>query len=622
MPLVQGKAADLLEESRQGALHSRLGKTYSATHFRPVTAGEYQSWQHSLRALLEALGEAGLGDSHVLLEHSLPRSSLRVDAIVCGSNPDTGRPSYVFVELKQWSHVHSVEGGLVRQHKNDELRLHPADQVRDYCRYVGHSIQLVAEEKELVSGLAYLHNADRRGVKPLLQYTPDRWGRMYTKDDRSELLRDLTLLLDQRRGHEDNVTAAERFLKYPARPSAQFVEIAQDAIHRRELLPLVDQQMAAYQLVRNALTEANESARKKVVIVVGGPGSGKSAIAVSLLGSLEQLDLRGYHATGSRSFTETLRRHLDPKRRTGVRHLFKYNNDFRENRNHGVDIIVSDEAHRLRRSSTPSGSRRNDENAEPQIKELITAARVPVFLLDENQRVRADEVGSVAEIARIAHELGCEVEEINLRGQFRCGGSATFDRWVDCLLGIVDEPPVTWTDLAPDERFEVHVGGSPRDMENWFRKRKKDGQRARMTAGFCWDWPFDHRADEPDIQIGEWRRWWNFRKPQKDGPEHTYWATEEGPRQQVGCVYTAQGFEYDWAGVIFGEDLVWRTDRWVAQRHKSFDKKARENPALFPELVRNAYRVLLTRGMRGVTMFSVDRETQDHLRAMVGQPAA
>lgn len=622
MPLVRGKAADLLQESRQDTLHSRMGKAYSATYFRSFSAGEYRSWQHSLKALLEALVEAGLSDSHVLLEHSLPRSSLRVDAIVCGTNPNTGRPSYVFVELKQWSHVHSVEGGLVRQHKNDELRLHPADQVRDYCRYVGHSIQLVAEEKELVNGLAYLHNADRRDVEPLQQYTPDRWGRMYTKDDRSELLRDLTLLLDQRRGHEENIIAAERFLKYPARPSAQFVEIAQDAIHRRELLPLVDQQMAAYQLVKNTLTEANESARKKVVIVVGGPGSGKSAIAVSLLGSLEELDMRGYHTTGSKSFTETLRHHLDPKRRTGVRHLFKYNNDFRENRNHGVDIIVSDEAHRLRRSSTPPGSRRNDENAEPQIKELITAARVPVFLLDENQRVRADEVGSVAEITRIAHELGCEVEEINLRGQFRCGGSAAFDRWVDCLLGIVDEPPVTWSDLAADDRFEVHVGDSPRDMENWFRARRTQDQTARITAGFCWDWPYDYRSRNPDIVIGDWRRWWNLRNEAEDGPESTFWATDPRGARQVGCVYTAQGFEYDWAGVIFGHDLVRRGDRWVAQRDKSRDGKAKADPNLFPELVRNAYRVLLTRGMRGVTMFSVDPETQDHLRAMVGQPTA
>ncbi|SDG22037.1 hypothetical protein SAMN05216553_106240 [Lentzea fradiae] len=618
VPLVQDKAAHLLQESRQNTLHSRLGKAYSATHFKAFSAAEYRSWQHSLKALLEVLDEAGLHESHVLLEHSLPRSSLRVDAIVCGLRPDTGRPSYVFVELKQWSRVHSVEGCLVRQHENDEPRLHPADQVRDYCRYVAHSLQFVAEEKELVNGLAYLHNANRRDIRALERHTADRWGRMYTKDDRSELVRDLTLLLDGERRHEENRAAAERFLKYPARPSAQFVEIAKNAVGQRELLPLVDQQMTAYQLVKTALTNANEGSRKKVVIVVGGPGSGKSAIAVSLLGSLEELDLRGYHATGSKSFTETLRTHLDPRRRTGVWHLFKYNNDFRENRNHGVDVIVSDEAHRLRRSSTSPGTRRSDENAVPQIAELITAARVPVFLLDDNQRVRADEVGSVAEITRIAHELGCEVEKINLRGQFRCGGSATFDHWVDRLLGIVDEPPVVWSDLVQDDRFEVHVGDSPRDMENWFRARRTQEQTARMTAGFCWDWPYDHRSKTPDIVIGDWRRWWNLRKEAADGPASTFWATDPRGARQVGCVYTAQGFEYDWAGVIFGPDLVWREGGWVARRDRSRDGKAKADPALFPELVRNAYRVLLTRGMRGVTMFSVDPRTQEHLRTMVG----
>ncbi|WP_186762876.1 DUF2075 domain-containing protein [Lentzea tibetensis] len=617
MPLVRGRAATLLQESRQEKLQARVGQAYCAAHFRPVNAREFRSWRHSLRALLEALHEAGLGDTEVLLEHSLPRSSLRVDAIACGYNPETRRPSYVFIELKQWTELHSVEAGLVRLNSGDELRAHPADQVRDYCRYVRHSIQLVAEDEKLVSGLAYLHNADRRNARLLLDHPADHWGRIYTGEDLPAFLQQLNLLLDRNRTHDENAAAADRFLKYPARPSAQFIEIAHDALRKRELLPLVDQQRVAYKRIEQALKAANEGTRKTVVIVVGGPGSGKSAIAVSLLSELEELDMRGYHATGSRSFTETLRRHLDPDR-TGVRHIFKYNNDFRDNRNHGVDIIISDEAHRLRRSSTPSGSKRSNAKAEPQIKELITAARVPVFLLDENQRVRADEVGSVAEISRIAGELGCEVEVINLRGQFRCGGSDAFDRWVDCLLGIVEEPPVTWSSLDSGGRFEVHVGNDPRDMEKWLGSHRGDTGTARMSAGFCWDWPYDHRSETPDIVIGDWKRWWNLRKPAADGPESTYWATDPRGARQVGCVYTAQGFEYDWAGVIFGSDLVWRTDKWVAQSAESRDYKAKEDSRLFPELVRNAYRVLLTRGMRGVTMFSVDPETQSHLRAMAG----
>ncbi|WP_394613357.1 DNA/RNA helicase domain-containing protein [Lentzea sp. JNUCC 0626] len=618
VPLVRGSAAGLLSQARQGVLTSRLTKA-QFDRFGYVS-GEIQSWSESPRALLEAMVSAGLGESEVLLEYTLPRSSLRIDAVVCGTNPVTGRPSYVFVELKQWENVHSVVGGLVRLSAKDKLRSHPVDQIQGYCRYVRHSIPLIAEEEKLVSGLAFLHNAKRSHVELLLDRGQDHWGELYTREDLSDFERRLAELIDARRSHEDNEGVANRFLAFPVRPSAKFIEIAKEAVVNRRLFPLVDQQLTAYRRVENALVGADEHVRKTVVVVVGGPGSGKSAIALSLVGQFEALDLRGYHSTGSQSFTETLRRDLDPGNDNGVRAMFKYNNNFQTLNGRRIDIIVSDEAQRLRRSSTRSGSRgQNDDR--PQIAEVINAARVPVFLLDENQRVRADEVGSVTEIRRVAEQLGCRVEVINLRGQFRYGGCEAFDGWVDRLLGIVDEPPLVWSEVNSPSGFQVHVGESPRDMENWMRDRKGPDQRARITAGFCWPWESRRDLENPEIVIDDWKRWWNFRERQPDGPKHVYWATDDGLRQQVGCVYTAQGFEYDWAAVIFGKDLVWRDGRWVAQLRESHDKKAKEIPALFPELVRNAYRVLLTRGLRGVTMFSVDQRTQEHLRAMVGPSA-
>ncbi|MGI5502402.1 DNA/RNA helicase domain-containing protein [Lentzea sp. CA-135723] len=621
MPLVRDPAATLLSQAEQGVLASRIAAVHY-DQFGFTRSGEIRAWSNSLPPLLEAVVAAGLGNSEVLLEYTLPRSSLRIDAVLCGTNPATGRPSYVFVELKQWENVHSVEGGLVRLSEKDQLRAHPVDQVQGYCRYVRHSIPLIAEEERLVSGLAFLHNAKRSHVELLLRQRQDHWGELYTGEDRSDFERRLAELIDARRPYEDNRATADRFLAFPVRPSAKFIEIAKEAVVNRRLFPLVDQQQTAYRSVVNALAASDGHAQKTVVVVVGGPGSGKSAIALSLLSQFEALDLRGFHSTGSQSFTETLRRHLDPDNKSGVRAMFKYNNNFQTlEEGRRIDVIVSDEAQRLRRTSTRSGSRGRNDDDRPQIAELINAARVPVFLLDENQRVRADEVGSVEEISRVAEALGCRVEVIELRGQFRYGGCSAFDGWVDRLLGIVDEPPAVWSDVDSASGFRVHVGDSPTGMENWMRANKVAGQRARMTAGFCWPWQFKRDHENPEIVIGTWKRWWNFYDSQPDGPKHVFWATEDGPRQQVGCVYTAQGFEYDWAGVIFGKDFVWRDGRWVAQLHESHDKKAKEDPDLFPELVRNAYRVLLTRGLRGVTLFSVDQPTQEHLRAMVGQVA-
>jgi hypothetical protein len=622
VPLAHGRVKSLLEEALNEVLHIRLEKAYFSAHFREADPRESRSWQHSLKELLQALDDAGLGECEVLLEHSLPRSSLRVDAIVCGHNPDNGCPSYVFVELKQWSHVHAKEGRLIRQNPKDQLRPHPSDQVRGYCHFVHHAVPSLAEQKELVSGVAYLHNARRQNVLPLLGHPADHWGRTYTLDERPKFLARLKGLLDVGRSHHENAAMAEKFLDYPTRPSAQLLEIAQDSLERRTLLPLVDQQQAAFEAVKNALVDANRGSRKKVVIVVGGPGSGKSAIALSLLGDLRGIGIGGYHSTGSKAFTETLRKYVDPGT-PRVADVFRYNNKFGDDKPHSLDVIISDEAQRLRESSTPSGApNQATENSEPQIKELIVAARVPVFLLDENQRVRTYEVGTVEEITRIAEQLGCAVEKIDLRGQFRCGGSDAYERWVDRLLGITQEAPVEWSSLQGDDRFQVHVADNPFEMQQWIKERRKPEETGRFTAGFCWPWPKGERAAKPDIKIGKWEWWWNYKVANEHGPEHTYWATDPRGVWQVGCIYTAQGFEYDWAGVIFGEDLVWRRDRWVAQPNKSRDPGVRGDRARFPELVRNAYRVLLTRGMRGVTMFSVDPPTQEHLRAMVGQPRA
>ncbi|MET9629458.1 DUF2075 domain-containing protein [Lentzea sp. NPDC006480] len=619
MPLVQGDVASLLEESLEEKLHLRLAEAYRSTHFRNAGDSERDSWAHSLKALLTVLHEAGLDDCEVLLEHALPRSSLRVDSVICGHNPHSGRPSFVFVELKQWSTVHAVENGLVRLREHDQLRQHPTAQVRGYCHYMHRAVPALAEEKELVSGLAYLHNARRGKVRELLGQVPgDHWGRMYTLDDRDKLVGRLNELLDAGRTREENLAAAKRLLGYPARPSSRLLEIARDSISKRELLPLVDQQRSAYEMVENALVKAFEGSRKKVFIVVGGPGSGKSAIALSLLGRLDALGMDGYHSTGSKSFTKTMRRYVDPgDGRVGD--MFKYNNDFGSDRLHGLDLVISDEAQRLREASTPSGSYRQARQAgESQIKELISAARVPVFLLDENQRVRKYEVGSVEEISRIARELGCRPEVIHLRGQFRCGGSDAYDRWVDCLLGIADEPPVKWSSLASADQFQVHVADGPVEMQNWIKASKRPDDTGRLTAGFCWPWPKGRRGRDADIIIGKWGRYWNYQEANQYGPHHDYWATDPRGVSQIGCIYTAQGFEYDWAGVIFGPDLVWRNDRWVAQPEHSFDPGVKDAGSLFHPLVRNAYRVLLTRGMRGVTMFSVDEKTQEHLRVMVG----
>ncbi|MCP2166783.1 DNA/RNA helicase domain-containing protein [Goodfellowiella coeruleoviolacea] len=598
-----------------------------------VSQGEVRSWQHSLPALLTDVCEAGLGHVEVLLEHKLPHSPKRVDVVLCGVDPRRGEPSYVLVELKQWSKAepHDGEEELVQVPHYAEPVLHPVEQVRRYCEYLVDATPALADNPGSVHGLAYLHNANRDGVWRIQQYRMDEFGQLYTMDNRAELISRLRALLNTDAATRDAARgAADSFLSLRHAPSKPLLNAAAKEIQHREQFVLLDEQQVAYRLVMRAVERARASRVQTAVVVLGGPGSGKSVIALSLLGELARQGRTAYHATGSSAFTSTMRKHAGRRDRR-VQAMFKYFNNFMDAEPLGLDVLICDEAHRIRETSVnrfTSGAAR--ARARRQVEELIDAARVPVFLLDENQIVRPGEMGSLAEIRAAAEAAGCRVEVVHLGGQFRCGGSEFYDAWVARLLGISRQRALPWSTLVTrqDDEFVVRSAESPAELEAWLlaQQRAHEGSTARIAAGYCWPWSDPETRDGvktlvDDVRIGDWTRPWNA-KPGKrvpDAPESLYWASDERGFGQVGCVYTAQGFEYDWAGVIFGNDFVRRDGEWVARREHSKDPYVRKaDPVHFDALIRNTYKVLLTRGMRGVVVHSVDPETQDYLRAMAG----
>ncbi len=277
------------------------------------------------------------------------------------------------------------------------------------------------------------------------------------------------------------------------------------------------------------------------------------------------------------------------------------------------------EAHRIRETSANRYTSASLRSGRPQVAELIDVARVPVFLLDEHQVVRPGEIGTIEDIRRAAREAGLETRLIELDGQFRCGGSRAYEQWVLRLLGLEVGGPAAWDG---DEHFSLTVASGPSAMELRLRQMLDRGYGARMAAGYCWPWsdPISGGGLEQDVEIGDWHKPWNNKKDPSHGgaPGTPYWASDPAGFEQVGCVYTAQGFEYDYAGVIIGPDLVWRTDHWVAQPQHSHDSQVKRGDAgQFDQAVRNTYKVLLTRGMRGATVFSTDEETQLLLASLI-----
>lgn len=628
MALVRRSAADLLVEAKADRLHDLLAEQAAYKLESRVGTSEVASWRKSLPTFLTDLVEAGLGHVEVLLEHKLPHSPKRVDAVLCGTHPRTGEPSFVLVELKQWSKAELQVGELVRiAAYGDEPVLHPAEQVRRYCQYLVDSTPALAAQPHVVRGLAYLHNASTEGVASLKQYTPHEYGQLYTLDERSAFLDRLRALLDPEADQAGARGAADDFLGFHHAPSKPLLNLAASEVREREQFVLLDEQQVAYELVTQAVERARAANTRTVVTVLGGPGSGKSVIALSLLGELARRGRTVHHATGSSAFTNTMRK-IAGRRNKRVQSLFKYFNNYTATEPRGLDVLICDEAHRIRETSVNRyTSRAVRERAGRQIDELIDAAWVPVFLLDENQIVRPGEMGSLDEITAATQAKGCDLEVVRLDGQFRCGGSAAFDTWVARLLGLDPQPPIEWSTLANavDDDFTVTSAPSPDALESWLlTKAAQEGGTARLAAGFCWRWSDPVATDTgkqlvSDVVIGDWKRPWNA-KPDKrvpDAPESYYWASDERGFGQVGCIYTAQGFEYDWAGVIFGPDLVRRDGEWVPRRDYSHDGAVKKADDLhFGALIRNTYKVLLTRGMQGVCVYSTDPETQEFLERM------
>jgi energy-coupling factor transporter ATP-binding protein EcfA2 len=588
---------------------------------RRPSGAEIRSWRFSLPALARDLLDAGLPHVEMLVEYQLPYTSKRADVVLAGIHPRSGVDSYVVVELKQWSGA-KLEGGsdisVFVEGTGGPPRLHPVAQVREYCHYIRDFLGIFDTGSASVQGVAYLHNAADSDVRDLFSLEVDSNARLFTKDRRARLHE----YCRSRFSGEVGAAAGDRFLQSAHRPSRKLIEVAAAEVKQREQFVLIDEQVIAFEKVMRAVDDARRGDTKEVIVITGGPGSGKSVIALSLLGELYRQGYGAIHATGSKSFTETMRRVVG-KGNSRVKGLFKYFNSFMQAEKNSVEILICDEAHRIRQSSNNRFTKASRRSDRPQIAELVDSARVPVFLLDQFQVVKPDEIGTVHAISDYAASQSFPVRQIDLDAQFRCGGSRGYEEWVLRLLDLDGDGPVAW---QGDENFQVQMAHSPEELESVIRGLDSEGQSARMSAGFCWRWSDPENGQlVRDVRIGTWAHPWNARSERAVGsaPPSSLWATESGGIDQVGCVYTAQGFEYDWSGVILGPDIVARDGRLVTLRSKNVDPafKFKKIPdERVDRHIRNIYKVLLTRGMRGTVIYSVDEETREFLAKIIQTP--
>ncbi|OXM44503.1 DNA/RNA helicase domain-containing protein [Amycolatopsis alba] len=408
----------------------------------------------------------------------------------------------------------------------------------------------------------------------------------------------------------------------PARSAAPTLfDLASLSLTHADVFALSGDQRAVLDRVRRCL--ADEDGPRAVVVVAGAAGTGKSALALTLLGEVLRAGYRARHATGSQAFTTALRKTAGHGSRATQR-LFQYFGTATDTDPDSLDLLVCDDAHQLRATSntryTPA-SRRSDRT---QAAQLLEAARVVVFLLDEDQVIRPGQLGNRDYLAAAARICGAAVHTAELTSQHR-HRSVRYDSWVRRLLGLDDPscPPTRWNaDKEPASRFELRVADSPGELEQLLRTKTDLGASTRITAGLCWPWN-EARPGNPlfeDIVIGDWRRPWNVKGQRAVNglPPSPLWAIDPAGAGQVGNVYSAQGFEYDYGGLILGPDLLWRDDQWVTDPATTYDDALNGAIAADVDLwVRRTYRVLLTRVRAGTVLYSTDAETRALLHDLI-----
>lgn len=619
MRLYAGSSGQFIEDTVLNQIAGKLKSAFFAHYRHNPSPTEIHSWQNSLRAMALVIQGGELLDQGVLLEYQLPLTSRRLDFMVTGKGQGDA-DNAVIVELKQWEKCGPAEGeNEVAAFVGGATRdvLHPSAQVGRYRMYLSDTHTAFHEGKNPVSlaACAYLHNYPYESDDVLYDH---KFGGVlksdpiFTMDDALKLME----YLQERLGAGQGMEVLKRVEESRYRPSRKLMDHVGQVIKGKSQYVLLDEQVVAYDKVCALAKKGFHDRRKTAIIIKGGPGTGKSVIAIKLMADLLLSGCNAHYATGSRAFTETLRNIIG--NRGAVQ--FKYFNSYAAAQDNEIDVLIADESHRIRKTSnsrfTSAGHRSNVE----QIEELLRAAKVGVFLIDDVQVVRPNEIGSVEYIRRHAEAMNCIVSEYELEAQFRCSGSDSFVNWIDSTLGIRRTTNVLW---EGKESFEFKIFDSPQALDEAIREKATEGYTARMTAGFCWKWskPRPDGTLVEDVAIGGYVRPWNARpeasRLAKGIPKASLWAHQPGGIAQIGCIYTAQGFEFDYVGVIFGKDLLYRFEQqaWIGDRQQSHDTVVKRSGDKFLGLVKNTYRVLLSRGMKGCYIHFIDRETENFFRS-------
>ena len=588
---------------------------------RHTSPNEVRSWQNSMQYMSRVVNTPELpDDAGVAIEYQIPLTAKRVDFIVSGLNSKK-REQLVIVELKQWEDAEPTQKpGIVVtrfQHGKAETA-HPSYQAWSYAYMLQNYNMTIQERGVDICPCAYLHNYTPDGmINGALYQDYVAKAPVFLKNDAARL-QDYILRYVRYCSPEDIIWKIDNG---KLRPSKQLADSLTSMLHGNDEFIMLDDQKVVYESAVYLAKKAQEG-KKQVLIVEGGPGTGKSVLAINLLVNLTAEGIASQYVTKNSAPRAVYSVKLSGSyRKSYINNLFVGSGNFIDTMPNTMGALIVDEAHRL---NMKSGMFSN--LGENQIKEIIKTARFSVFFVDDCQRIHMKDIGSVQSIKQYADEMGADVHLEHLSSQFRCNGSDGFLSWLDNALQIRETANIRLT----EEDYDFRIYDSPTEMFEEIKRKNATNNKSRVVAGYCWDWKSKQNHAAYDIELPQFgfRKQWNFNSSEP-------WLIGEKSIDQIGCIHTCQGLELDYVGVIVGPDLSYKNNRVVTdgfkrspndQSLKGFKAMMAKNPTEAKQnadaIIKNTYRTLMTRGMKGCYVYFCDKALAEHFSELMAEKPA
>ena len=606
---------DFRLDVKSNAIETKIYDAFQKNLGHKTSKSEISSWQNSMLYMANILDDHAIpDDAGICIEYMLPRSSKRIDFIITGKS-EMKSNSMIIVELKQWQEVKKTDQpGVVRSFVGGGERelTHPSYQAWSYAAYLEDFNEVVTRENISIKPCAYLHNCISADEirDPIYKEDLDK-APLFIREDAHKLSDFIKAHV--RYGDTDGIMY--KIDKGTIKPTKKLADAFSSMLKGNREFVMIDDQKLVFE---KALSLADKSTanKKNVFIVHGGPGTGKSVVAINLLVNL----------IGKKLNTQYVSKNAAPRdvystKLTGVmsqsrfKSLFTGSGSFNSTEKNIFDVLIVDEAHRL---NEKSGLYSN--LGENQVKEIIHSSKCSIFFLDEDQRVALSDIGSRDEILHWAAKEKSQVTEMSLTSQFRCNGSDGYLGFLDNYLQIKETANYDLTDFE----YEFKVFDNAKEMHDLITRYNKQGKLSRTVAGYCWDWVSDGDPSQYDIVIEDLKMRWNLKS------HGSKWIIHPDSISEAGCIHTCQGLEVDYIGVIIGPDLIVRNGKVVTNglarpgRDKTIKGfrgmlKNNETDAVsrVDRVIKNTYKTLMTRGTKGCFIHCIDKETNDYFKQVM-----